>query len=496
MPDLDLVLRTPGTLLLMEPRRARALVDRAFEERVGRSGGWLARLLGRDRGAGSESGEGDADARRDILAQPELLWAQPGEIEEGEGYAIVGGVAVIDICGVLTEEGYYDWWEDRWTGGYRQIGRAIEAARADDRVHGLFLRVNSPGGLADGCFELAERIRAGRAAEGGKPVRAHARLACSAAYALACSADRIVAQRTAEVGSIGVVILHTDMSGMLAEWGLKIEAIQSAARKTVGAPWRPLSDDDRDHFQAIVDEIATWFVATVAAGRGLAAEAIKAQEALWFMAGHSDPKRSGLALGLIDAIGEEREAFAEFMQSLSQAKEEDTMTLAEKIAALKAKADAGDEAAKKKLAALAKLAESDGMDDDDEDEAAAEGDEEEDEDEPAAEGDEEEDDDEEEPAAKATGSAAGFALLAAPEAKGREALAQRLGRKVAARKLTYSEAKAILAAAPKGRRLDAAMAGRDMNPGADAGGDRPRAAAAADGWKKAIAKANARVRAA
>jgi len=513
MTHLQRVLRTPHTPVLLERRAAQALVDQAFEENADRqSGGWLRSLLGRGAPAqGERDGARLEDINRDVLAMPRVPWASA--IEEGEGYAIVDGIAVIDVRGVLTPSGYYDWWEDCWRGGYAQIGSALKVARGDDRVRGIFLRVESPGGLVDGCFELANEIREGRALAGGKPIWTHTKLACSAAYAIACSTDRIVATRSADVGSIGVVVLHIDMSEMMAEWGLKVEAIQSAARKTIGASWKPLAKEDREHFQAIVDEIARWFVALVESGRGLSAEAIRAQEALWYIAEHSEPERSGLALGLVDAIDQERAAFDALQESLSTStatgapagagvnatdlvaranqKKDPEMSLTEQIAALRAKAAKGDAAAAAELKALGislKAAENDDDDEaaegEDDEEQMAEDDEEEEE---AAEG---EDDEEKEPAARATGSKAGFALLDAKEARGRDALARQLAGKVAAKKLNYGEARKMLASAPKSSRLSERMAGRDIDPGTESAATR---SAGASGWKKAVAKQNARV---
>lgn len=310
MLDLDLTMRTPGRVLMLERRHAQALVDRAFEERRGAQGGnLLTRALGAVARLHRPQADADIDAAdRTRLALPQIAWA--GSVEWGEGYAIVDGVAVIDITGVMTPDGYYDWWDDCWVGGYAQIASAVATARADERVRALFLRVNSPGGLVDGCFDLAEQIAAGNGAAGGKPVWVHARMACSAAYALAASADRIVASAESDVGSIGVLVLHADVSAWYAEHGLKIEAIQSGARKTDGAEWKPLSADARAHLQGVVDQIARRFFATVSAGRGLSVEAIAALEAQWFLAAHDDPAMSGLALGLVDAIAPEAAAFA------------------------------------------------------------------------------------------------------------------------------------------------------------------------------------------
>lgn len=482
MTDLDLALRTPGRILLLKRGEAQALLDRALEGRHARSGNWLTTLLGGRKAERADEGAPQGEA----LAMPTIRWASA--VEYCDGYALIDGVAVIDITGVLTPEGYFDWWTETWVAGYAQIGEAVTAARLDGRVKAIFLRVNSPGGLVDGCFDLADAISAENGKAGGKPIWAYAKMACSAAYALPSGCDRIWAAAESDVGSIGVVITHVDSSAMLAEWGLKVEAIESAPHKTDGAGWKPLSEEARAHLKAVVDQVAKRFVAVVSSGRGLGEEAIRAQEARWYLAQHDDPQLSGLALGLVDEIGSERAAFAALVQSLSEPSssgapaetgddaaaaaradattETDDMSLKDQIEALRKKAAAGDAAAIAELKAMGVplKAEEGGDDDEDKekDDKAGKGGEKDD-----AEKDDE--DDEEEPKASATGTSAGFALMRSKAAKGREALANRLGAKVAESKLTYGEALGMLVDAPKGSALANAMQGRDHNIGGDGG---------------------------
>lgn len=503
MTDLDLALRTPGSIVLLDPRTGSALVERSLAPRPGSNllSGALGLVgLGRTRA--------DREERPETLALPPIRWADT--VEHGEGYCIVDGVAVFDIEGVLTPDGYYDWWEDRWIGGYAQISSAYATAQADDRVRGVFARVYSPGGLVDGCFDLADELRAGNAANGGKPFWVHARMACSAAYALASCADRILAPAEGDVGSIGVVILHTDISAWLEEIGIKVTAIQSGARKTDGASWKPLSEEALAHLQAVVGQVSRRFIATVEAGRSMSAEDIAALEAAWFLAQHDDPAQSGQALGLVDEIATERAAFAAFVSSLSEptgtgapagtgtsaakpaaratpAKETE-MSLKDQIAALRAKAAQGDDDAKRELSALGIPLKAE-TDEDTDEEAETDKDKADTGDDPDAdETDEDAEGEEKEPEAKATGSKAAFALLGAKEAKGRDGLARGLAEKVNAGKLTYGEAKAMLSTAPRASRLADAMAGRDRNPGADTGAN----AKAGEGLAAAVDRLNAK----
>jgi len=509
--NLDLALRRPGQVLLLERGAAEALLDRSFEERRHPSGGTglLSRamgLVGLRPKAMEDDDSKSADAiDRSRLALPQIDWA--GSTEFGEGYAIVDGIAIIDIAGVLTPSGYFDWWDWCWVGGYSQIATAIRLARADTRVLGIMLRIDSPGGYVDGCFDLADEISADNAKAGGKPVWVSARMACSAAYALASAADRITAFAEADVGSIGVLVMHVDFSGYYAEHGIKVEAIQSAPRKTDAADWKPLSDDARAHLQAVVDQIARRFSGVVTGGRGISSDDIAAMQARWFLAQHDDPAMSGLALGLVDEVATDRAMFAALKQSLAgsttdaqggpgsqaasdaariTANTETDMGLQEQIAALRDKAAKGDKDAKAELKKLGISLTAEGGADDDEasaedegsDAAAAED---------GAEEEDEEQDEDAEPKSKATGTKAAFRLLGHKSAKGRESLANRLAEKVAAGKLSYGEARSMLEDAPKGSRLGAAMQGRDHNPGNDNGDAAGKASGLSDAVDRRLA---------
>lgn len=301
------------------------------------------------------SGDEPEVSRR--MAAPQVDWAADAEPTDA-GYTLAGPLAVIDVKGVMTQDGYYDWWEDRWVGGYAQISAAIRAAEADERVKAKLIRFDTPGGLVDGCFECAADIRAASARNGGKPTWGSVMMACSAGYALASACDRILAPASVYVGSIGVYMVHVDISKMLAEMGLKVTEIVSdgATQKTDFQSWKPLSEEALADGQAVVDETSRLFFACVNAGRpDLAAEFLKGLKGRAFMAQHSDASRSGLALKLIDAVASERDTAADLAQQFIELPDpappaddqEETAMDDGKLAAILASNDSADEKAKK-----------------------------------------------------------------------------------------------------------------------------------------------------
>jgi signal peptide peptidase SppA len=196
-------------------------------------------------------------------------------------------------------------------GENQHIAAQFAAAASDPMVRGIALEIDSFGGEVAGVFDLADAIRAARAS---KPVWAFvAEHAFSAGYALASQADRIILPRTGAVGSIGVVVMHADLSGQLSDLGVTVTLIHSGAHKVDGNPYAPLPAPVRDRIQAEIDSIRKLFAETVAAGRGrrLSAEAALATEAECYRGAEA------VAAGLADEVSDPASAFAAFADAVN-----------------------------------------------------------------------------------------------------------------------------------------------------------------------------------
>jgi capsid assembly protease len=225
-------------------------------------------------------------------------------------YLVVDGIAVIEIAGVLIHRGG---WIGQSSGqtSYEGIAAQFEAAAGDPAVRGIALEIDSFGGEVAGVFDLADRIRAIR---GRKPVWAFvAEHAFSAGYALASQADRILLPRTGAVGSIGVVVMHADLSGQLDQDGVRVTLIHSGQHKVDGNPYEPLPENVRDDIQREIDVLRFLFAETVAAGRAgrLSQEAALATEAATYRG------VDAVAAGLADEVIDLTRGFARFRESLS-----------------------------------------------------------------------------------------------------------------------------------------------------------------------------------
>lgn len=160
---------------------------------------------------------------------------------------------------------------------YAAIRAAFDVMLEDDSVSDIVLRIESPGGMVAGCFDLSDHIFASR---GRKPIHALVDdYAYSAAFALAAACDDIWVSRTGGVGSVGAVAYHEEFSGWNAKVGRTVTAVHSGEHKIDFSMDFPLKAGAKDWLQASVDTARQAFAEAVARYRGLSVEAVLATEA-------------------------------------------------------------------------------------------------------------------------------------------------------------------------------------------------------------------------
>lgn len=228
-------------------------------------------------------------------------------------YEIADGIAFIPVEGTLVHK---SGWIGTYSGmmGYDGIAAMLRQARMDDEVRGIWLDIHSPGGEVSGCFDLAEEIAAGSKRNGGKPVWAMVNEeACSAAYAIACAADKVYGTRTSVAGSIGAYILYVDWTDALSEDGIKVKFYREYDLKARGSGLEEMDPETDKHLQSSVAQTVDLFTRHVARHRrGMTVAGIKAMRSQWYDAPQA------LQLGLIDGIMSEIEAVAKFQRHLAR----------------------------------------------------------------------------------------------------------------------------------------------------------------------------------
>jgi protease-4 len=175
-------------------------------------------------------------------------------------------VAIIDISGVIMSgEGF--------------VKDQIERVRDDDNVKAVVLRVDSPGGTITGSHLIYHRLKKLCQEKKIPIVVSMGSLAASGGYyvsmavgvnnelGIAEDADVIFAEPTTTTGSIGVILPHYNIEGVMKEWNIENDSIKSHPLKDMGSITRKMTEEERAKFQAYIDDSFTRFKDVIAYGR-------------------------------------------------------------------------------------------------------------------------------------------------------------------------------------------------------------------------------------
>lgn len=210
-----------------------------------------------------------------------------------------GNVAVLPLHGLISHRIYMvdDISGDGGTSTER-FTRDFQRAMSDTNVGAVVLDVDSPGGSVHGVEELGDVIFSAR---GQKPVVAVANAwAASAAYWLASQADELVVTPSGEVGSIGVIAAHDDLSARAEQMGIKRTFVTAGRFKAEGNEFEPLADEARDYLQQRVNDYYAAFTKAVARGRGVKQSVVESER---FGEGRMVGAQAAVAAGMADRVG-------------------------------------------------------------------------------------------------------------------------------------------------------------------------------------------------
>lgn len=177
----------------------------------------------------------------------------------------------------------------------------VRAAAGDEDIDRIILDIDSPGGTVAGTAAAAGAVR--EAASSKEVIAVGENMIASAAYWIASGADRIIVNETARIGSIGVIIAHTDMTAKLEEQGYSRTIVRQQGDKALGRSDEPLTDDALAALEGIVSDSYESFVKAVAASRGMSEDVIANEIGSRTYSG-ADAVQNGLAdeIGSLAAI--------------------------------------------------------------------------------------------------------------------------------------------------------------------------------------------------
>ncbi|MDO5836056.1 MAG: signal peptide peptidase SppA [Methanobacterium sp.] len=153
----------------------------------------------------------------------------------------------------------------------QSITDGIKQAEEDSAVSAIVLDVNSPGGSPVASEEIMNAVKNAK-----KPVVVWiSDIGASGAYLVASPADKIMASPSSIVGSIGVILSLTDLSGLYQKIGVNQYAIKAGEYKDMGASYRDLTPEEEQMLQEMVNQDYDYFIKQVAENRKLDLEYVR-----------------------------------------------------------------------------------------------------------------------------------------------------------------------------------------------------------------------------
>lgn len=226
--------------------------------------------------------------------------------EQRKPFAFANGIAFIPVSGTLINRFGQCW---GYITGYNYIRSCLNAALADDDVKGIVFDLNSYGGEAAGCFELADEIFASRSI---KPSLGVIDSNCySACFAIGSACSRLVSIPSGGAGSVGVMSMHIDASKLYQNMGLTFTLIYSGDHKADGNPYEALPASVKANIKKGVTKTREKFANLIARNRGIELDAVLATEAQTYRADDA------IEIGFIDAVATPQEAVTTFFNEIN-----------------------------------------------------------------------------------------------------------------------------------------------------------------------------------
>lgn len=221
-----------------------------------------------------------------VLTGVVLAILSPGDGSVGFGDRI----AILEVSGIISDDG--------------DLLEQIREYRADPRVQGYVVEINSPGGVVGPSQSIYRELK--RLRDEGVPVVASiGAVGASGGYMVALGADSILVLPGTMTGSIGVIMELPNAAELMDKVGVSVEVVKSSEHKDLGSPFRPLGEGDRALLDSLVQDVYRQFVDLVIEERGLPRAQVEAVADGRVVSG-----QQAVAHGLVDGIGNVTDAIA------------------------------------------------------------------------------------------------------------------------------------------------------------------------------------------
>jgi len=200
------------------------------------------------------------------------------------------GVGVVEVRGIISDS-------EETVKQLRDFGK-------NNRVKAVVLRIDSPGGVVGPSQEIWSAVK--DLAKKKKVVVSMGSVAASGGYYIAAPATEIYANPGTITGSIGVLMKFSNIEGLMRKIGLKSFTIKAGQFKDIGSPDKPMTKQEKEMLQSVIDNTHMQFIKAVAEGRHIPeTEVIKIADGRIFTG------EQAMEVKLVDHLGTLQDAITE-----------------------------------------------------------------------------------------------------------------------------------------------------------------------------------------
>ncbi|MRS03419.1 signal peptide peptidase SppA [bacterium] len=209
---------------------------------------------------------------------------------EKKSFGIGDEIGVLEVEGMIVDS--------------QEFIKQLHDFRDNERIKAIVLRIDSPGGVVGPSQEMYEEVK--KFALQKKVVVSMGSLAASGGYYIAAPATMIFANPGTVTGSIGVLMKLSNIQGLLGKIGMNSFVLKSGKFKDSGSPVRPMTREDKEIMQGVIDSMHGQFVKAVAEGRKIPVDEVKK-----IADGRIFSGEQALKIKLVDRLGNLQDAIAE-----------------------------------------------------------------------------------------------------------------------------------------------------------------------------------------
>lgn len=208
-----------------------------------------------------------------------------------------GKLVVIPIRGIISDAPRRQFISTR-PSMVQEIVSQLRKAEDDPDVKAVLLKIDSAGGSVIASDLIYNEILAFKQRKKAKIVAVMMGVAASGGYYIALPADFILAHPTTVTGSVGVLFLSPNVSGLMEKIGIELNVSKTGENKDMGSPFRQATAEEKKIIKDLIDQLGKRFLDRIAEHRELEPKRLKEiSSARIYLA------NDALKLGMIDGIG-------------------------------------------------------------------------------------------------------------------------------------------------------------------------------------------------